>query len=81
MKMTGENSSVDKVFFFSPSQCYMEGELLKLRKEAKPISAKKTSIQWKDRTDIVIIYVQNNEAKVLNKKIITKLEGYEKSKD
>lgn len=79
--MTGENSSIDKVFFFSPSQCYMEGELLKLREKAKPISAKKTAVQWKDRTDIVVIFIQDNTPKVLNKGIITKLEGYEKNEN
>jgi hypothetical protein len=82
-KMIGETSSnkIDKVFFFSPSSCYVEGELLKLNQDAKPIAAKKTAVDWKDRTDIVIIYVQNNEAKVLNRNIITKLQGYEASKD
>jgi hypothetical protein len=81
MRMTGKDSSVEKVFFFSPSQCYMDGELLKLKGNAKPIKAKKTASDWKDRTDIVVIIVQDNIPKLLNKGIITKLEGYETSKD
>ncbi len=81
MKMTGETLSdkIEKVFFFSPSSCYMDGDLLKLNKNAKPIKAKKTAVDWKDRTDIVVIFVQNNEVKLLNKNIIQKLKVYEKS--
>ena len=55
----------------------MNGDLLKLKSNVTPIKPKKTALDWKDRTDIVIIYLEKEKPYLLNKGVIIKLDRYE----
>lgn len=59
----------------------MNGDLLKLKSNVTPIKPKKTALDWKDRTDIVIIYLENEKPYLLNKGVIIKLDRYENLSD
>ena len=72
---------IDNVLFFKLSDCFMNGDLLKLKSNVTPIKPKKTAAEWKERTDIVVIYIQDNKPYLLNKIVIKKLDRYENLSD
>lgn len=59
----------------------MNGDILKLKSNVTPIKPKKTALDWKDRTDIVIIYLEKEKPYLLNKGVIIKLDRYENLSD
>lgn len=72
---------IDNVLFFKLSDCFMNGDMLKLKSNVTPIKPKKTALDWKDRTDIVIIYLEKEKPFLLNKGVIRKLDRYENLSD